>query len=112
LLADNGNLINQANIKFENGDLVLEAICQNTVSRSEVGSELSNADIKKYLKSLRAKLLNEKTEDKIVSAIISEAIHAAISSSGIVLRFLVHLLLQSTVPGSTSIDPPTGFTNV
>jgi hypothetical protein len=38
LLADNGSLINQANIKFENGDLVLEAICQNPVSRSEVGS--------------------------------------------------------------------------
>ncbi len=37
LLADNSSLINQANIKFENGDLVLEAICQNTVSRSEVG---------------------------------------------------------------------------
>ena len=36
LLADNSSLINQANIKFENGDIVLEAICQNTVSRSEV----------------------------------------------------------------------------
>jgi len=42
LLADNGSLINQANIKFENGDLVLEAICQNTVSRSEVGSACDN----------------------------------------------------------------------
>ena len=42
LLADNSSLINQANIKFENGDLVLEAICQNTVSRSEVGSACDN----------------------------------------------------------------------
>jgi len=42
LLADNSSLINQANIKFENGDLVLEAICQNTVSRSEVGSACNN----------------------------------------------------------------------
>ncbi len=42
LLADNSSLINQANIKFENGDLVLEAICQNPVSRSEVGSACDN----------------------------------------------------------------------
>jgi hypothetical protein len=42
LLADNGSLINQANIKFENGDLVLEVICQNPVSRSEVGSACDN----------------------------------------------------------------------
>jgi hypothetical protein len=42
LLADNSSLINQANIKFENGDLVLEAICQNAVSRSEVGSACDN----------------------------------------------------------------------
>ena len=42
LLADNNSLINQANIKFENGDLVLEAICQNPVSRSEVGSACDN----------------------------------------------------------------------
>jgi hypothetical protein len=42
LLADNSSLINQANFKFENGDLVLEAICQNAVSRSEVGSACDN----------------------------------------------------------------------
>jgi hypothetical protein len=42
LLADNSSLINQANIKFENGDLVLEVICQNPVSRPEVGSACNN----------------------------------------------------------------------
>jgi hypothetical protein len=42
LLADNRGLINQANIKFENGDLVLEAICQNPVSRPEVGGACDN----------------------------------------------------------------------
>src|SRR5205809_2873813 len=42
LLADNSSLINQANIKFENGDLVLEVICQNPVSRPEVGSACDN----------------------------------------------------------------------
>ena len=42
LLPDNSSLINQANTKFENGDLVLEAICQNPVSRPEVGSACDN----------------------------------------------------------------------
>lgn len=42
LLADNASLINQANIKYENGDLVLEAICQNPVSRPEVGRACDN----------------------------------------------------------------------
>lgn len=42
LLTDNHSLINQANIKFENGDLVLEVICQNPVSRPEVGSACNN----------------------------------------------------------------------
>jgi hypothetical protein len=43
LLPDNNSsLINQANIKFENGDLVLEVICQNPVSRPEVGSACNN----------------------------------------------------------------------
>jgi len=42
LLADNSSLINQANIKFENGDLVLEVICQNPISRPEVGSVCNN----------------------------------------------------------------------
>jgi hypothetical protein len=42
LLPDNSSLINQANTKFQNGDLVLEAICQNPVSRPEVGSACHN----------------------------------------------------------------------
>src|SRR5215469_12138884 len=42
LLPDNSSLINQANTKFENGDLVLEAISQNPVSRPEVGSACDN----------------------------------------------------------------------
>jgi len=42
MLADNSSLINQANVKFENGDLVLEAICQNPVSRPEVGRACDN----------------------------------------------------------------------
>jgi hypothetical protein len=42
LLPDNSSLINQANTKFENGDLVLEAICQNPISRPEVGAACNN----------------------------------------------------------------------
>ncbi len=42
LLPDNSSVINHANTKFENVDLVLEAICQNPVSRPEVGAACNN----------------------------------------------------------------------
>ena len=53
LLPDNSSLISQANTKFENGDLVLEAICQNPVSRPEVGSACNNFNHPHSLHSTR-----------------------------------------------------------
>ena len=42
LKADNSSLINQENIKFEHGDLILETICQHTPTRAEVDGACNN----------------------------------------------------------------------
>ena len=42
LKADNSSLINQDNIKFEHGDLILETICQHTPTRAEVDGACNN----------------------------------------------------------------------
>ena len=56
----------------------------------------SDSNSRKYLKGLRKKLLNQ-TEDKIIGTILSEAVHTAVVSGPIALRFLVELLHQHNI---------------
>ncbi|MFY9799166.1 MAG: hypothetical protein WAJ93_26060 [Candidatus Nitrosopolaris sp.] len=56
----------------------------------------SDSNSRKYLKGLRKKLLNQ-TEDKIIGTILSEAVHTAVVSGPIALRFLVELLHQHDI---------------
>jgi DNA-binding PadR family transcriptional regulator len=74
----------------------LTTIVENKRQYEQIIESLeSDSHSKKYLKGLRKKLLSKKTEDAIISAIISEIIHVALGGSLILLRFLAVLLHQA-----------------